>query len=298
MMQFVADGVILASIIALGAIGLSMIYNILRFANFAQGEIVSAGAYFSLAFVALLGAGVGAMGPLAFGWPLLVSIGFSMVATSIMVLVVDWLLFRQLRNKSASRITLIMAAFGVSLMGRNIITLIAGGNPINFTFYIPRSIEILPGVRMVPDDLAIIFITALSVLALYLFLSRTMMGKWMRATAENPTLAQVNGIDTRVVIRWTWIVGASLAAIAGTLQGHIVELRPEMGFNLLLPMFAALILGGVGNVYGTVLGALIIGLSQTIAVAVGLSAYREAVSFLLMLSILLVRPQGLLGERE
>ena len=298
MIQFFADGIVLAAIIALGAIGLSMIYNILRFANFAQGEIVSAGAYFSLAFVALLGAGVGTMGPLAFGWPLLVSIGFAMVVTSLMVLVVDWLLFRQLRDKHASRITLIMAAFGVSLMGRNIITLIAGGNPINFTFYIPRAVEILPGMRMVPDDLAIIFIAVLSVLALYLFLSRTMMGKWMRATAENPTLAQVNGIDTRVVIRWTWIVGTSLATIAGTLQGHIVELRPEMGFNLLLPMFAALILGGVGNVYGTVLGALVIGLSQALAVAFGLSAYREAVSFLLMLSILLVRPQGLLGERE
>ncbi len=297
-MQFVADGIVFAAIISLGAIGLSMIYNILRFANFAQGEIVAAGAYFSLAFVALLGAGVGALGPLAFGWPLLVSIGFAMIVTCLIVLVVDWLLFRQLRDKHASRITLIMAAFGISLMGRNIITLIAGGDPINYTFYIPRSVEVVPGLRIVPDDVAIILITAISVLALYLFLTRTMMGKWMRATAENPTLARVNGIDTRVVIRWTWIVGASLATIAGALQGHIVELRPEMGFSLLLPMFAALILGGVGSVYGTVLGALFIGLSQALAVAIGLSAYREAVSFLLMLAILLVRPQGLLGERE
>ena len=123
-----------------------------------------------------------------------------------------------------------------------------------------------------------------------------MMGKWMRATAENPTLAQVNGIDTRVVIRWTWIVGASLAAIAGTLQGHIVELRPEMGFNLLLPMFAALILGGVGNVYGTVLGRI------DYRAVRKLSRWRLACRrigrrspFLLMLSILLVRPQGSFG---
>ncbi len=298
MIQFFADGIVFASIIALGAIGLSMIYNILRFANFAQGEIVAAGAYFSLAFVSLLGAGVGALGPIAFGWPLIVSIGFAMVATSVLVLIVDWLLFRQLRDKRASRITLIMAAFGISLMGRNIITLIAGGDPVNYTFYIPRSVEILPGLRLVPDDLAILAVAVIAVLALYLFLNRTMMGKWMRATAENPALARVNGIDTRVVIRWTWIVGASLATIAGTLQGHIVELRPEMGFSLLLPMFAALILGGVGNVYGTVLGAVFIGLSQSFAVAFGLSAYREAVSFLLMLAVLLVRPQGLLGERE
>ena len=298
MIQFIADGIVFAAIISLGAVGLSMIYNILRFANFAQGEIIAVGAYFSLAFVALMGAGVGAIGPLAFGWPLLLSIGFAMAATSLVVLVVDWLLFRQLRDKNASRITMIMAAFGLSLMGRNLITLAAGGDPINYTFYIPRSVEYLPGLRLVPDDLAIMAIAAGSILALHLFLSRTTMGRWMRATAENPTLAQVNGIDTRSVIRWTWILGASMAAIAGTLQGHIVELRPEMGFSLLLPMFAALILGGVGNIYGTVLGAIFIGVTQALAVAVGMSAYREAVSFMLMLAILLVRPQGLLGERD
>lgn len=298
MIQFVADGIVFAAIISLGAVGLSMIYNILRFANFAQGEIIAVGAYFSLAFVMLMGAGVGAIGPLAFGWPLLLSIGFAMAATSLVVLVVDWLLFRKLRDKNASRITMIMAAFGLSLMGRNLITLAAGGDPINYTFYIPRSVEYLPGLRLVPDDLAIVAIAAGSIFALHLFLSRTTMGRWMRATAENPTLAQVNGIDTRVVIRWTWILGASMAAIAGTLQGHIVELRPEMGFSLLLPMFAALILGGVGNIYGTVLGAVFIGVTQALAVAVGLSAYREAVSFMLMLAILLVRPQGLLGERD
>ena len=221
-----------------------------------------------------------------------------MVATSLVVLVVDWLLFRQLRGKGASRITLIMAAFGVSLMGRNIITLIAGGDPINYSFFIPRAVEILPSVKVVPDDLAIVALAGVSVLSLHLYLTRTTMGRWMRATAENPTLARVNGIDTRVVIRWTWIVGASLATLAGALQGHIVELRPEMGFSLLLPMFAALIVGGVGNIYGTLLGALFIGLSQSFAVAIGLSAYREAVSFMLMLAILLVRPHGLLGERD
>ena len=297
MIQFIADGIIFAAIISLGAIGLSMVYNILRFANFAQGEIVATGAYFSLAVVTLIGAGVGAIGPLAFGWPLIASIGFAIVANCALVLLVDWLMFRPLRNKNASRITLIMAAFGLSLMGRNLITLLAGGDPINYAFHIPRAVEILPGLRLVPDDLAILAITVAAVLGLHLFLTRTTMGRWMRATAENPTLARVNGIDTRLVIRWTWIVGTGLATVAGVLQGHIVELRPEMGFSLLLPMFAALILGGVGNVYGTVLGAIFIGVAQSLAVAFGLSAYREAVAFLLMLAVLLVRPQGLLGER-
>lgn len=296
-MQYVADGIVNASLIALGAIGLSMTYNILRFANFAQGEIVATGAYISLAVVIALGAGVGALGPLAFGWPLVFALLVSLVGTSIVVLVLDWLLFRQLRHRNASRITLIMAAFGVSLMGRNLITLIAGGDPVYFSFYIQQAIEILPGVKVTPDEIVQVGVAVVCVAALYLFLSRTTMGKQMRATAENPTLAQINGVDTRSVIRWTWIIGACLAAVAGTLQGHTIQLRPEMGFDLLLPMFAALILGGVGSVYGTVLGAVIIGLGEAFAVALGASAYRLSITFLIMIAILLIRPHGLFGEK-
>ncbi len=296
MMQFVVDGIINASLIALGAIGLSLTYNILRFANFAQGEVLASGAYFALAVVVLIGAGAGAMGPLAFGWPLLFAMAVSIVATSLLVLVVDWLLFRPLREKNASRITLIMAAFGLSLMGRNIITLIAGGDPQYFSFYIPKAISVF-GLKATPDEVAMVVITVLAVLALHLFLTRTTLGKSMRATAENPTLAQINGIDTRSVIRWTWIIGASLAAIAGTMQGHTIQVRPEMGFELLLPMFAALILGGAGNMYGVIAGALVIGLSESLAVGIGLSSYRLSVAFLVMLAVLLVRPQGLFGDK-
>jgi branched-chain amino acid transport system permease protein len=290
MMQFVADGILNASLIALGALGLSMTYNVLRFANFAQGEILAIGSYFALGVVTVLGAGVGAMGPIRFGWPLLVSIPVAIVCTSVIVLIVDFLVFRPLRQSNASRITLIMAAFGLSLMGR--------GDPLYFSFYIPKAVEILPGVKMVPDDLAIIALAGIAVYSLHLFLTRTNMGRMMRAVSENPTLARINGIDLKMIIRMTWIIGTSLAVTAGTLQGHIFQAKAEMGFDMLLPMFAALILGGVGNLYGTVLGALVIGLAESFAVAFDLSAYRAAVSFTIMLAVLLVRPQGLLGERE
>ncbi|MBT3788877.1 MAG: branched-chain amino acid ABC transporter permease [Alphaproteobacteria bacterium] len=298
MMQFIADGILNASLIALGALGLSMTYNVLRFANFAQGEVLAIGAYFALGAVTVIGAGVGVMGPIKFGWPLLVSIPIAIVCTSIVVLMVDYLVFRPLRNSNASRITLIMAAFGLSLMGRNLIHLFAGGDPKYFSFYIPKAIEIMPGVKMVPDDLAIIALSAIAVVSLHLFLKRTNMGRMMRAVSENPTLARINGIDLKMIIRMTWIIGTALAVTAGTLQGHIFQAKAEMGFDMLLPMFAALILGGVGNLYGTVLGALVIGLAESFAVYFDLSAYRAAVSFMIMLAVLLVRPQGLLGERE
>jgi branched-chain amino acid transport system permease protein len=298
MIQFLIDGLVNGSIIALGAVGLSITYNVLRFANFAQGEVLAVGAYVSLALVSLMGVGIGRLGPISLGWPLLGSMVFSMLVTCLLVLGVDWVLFRILRQKQASRITFIIAAFGVSMMVRNVITLIAGGDQLFYSFYIPKAIKIMEGVKILPDDLLILFITLISVISLHVFLNRSTMGKKMRAVAENPALAMVSGINVERVFKWSWILGASLAAVAGTLHAHITQLDPEMGFELILPMFAALVVGGVTNVYGAVLGGLLIGLSESFAVAGGGAAYRGAISFMILILVLVFRPQGILGEKE
>ena len=298
MIQFLIDGLVNGSIIALGAVGLSITYNVLRFANFAQGEVLAVGAYVSLALVSLMGVGIGRLGPISLGWPLLGSMVFSTLVTCLLVLGVDWVLFRILRQKQASRITFIIAAFGVSMMVRNVITLIAGGDQLFYSFYIPKAIKIMEGVKILPDDLLILFITLISVISLHVFLNRSTMGKKMRAVAENPALAMVSGINIERVFKWSWILGASLAAVAGTLHAHITQLDPEMGFELILPMFAALIVGGVTNVYGAALGGLLIGLSESFAVAGGGAAYRGAISFMILILVLVFRPQGILGEKE
>ena len=298
MIQYVVDGLVNGSIIALGAVGLSITYNVLRFANFAQGEILAIGAYISMAFIVLMGVGIGSIGPVSFGWPLIASIILSVLVTSVVVLSIDWLLFRILRQRSASRITFIIAAFGLSLIVRNVITLIAGADQMFLSFYIPKAIPILDTFKVVPDDILILIITAICVVSLHTFLSITTVGKKMRAVAENPVLAMVNGINVKSVIRWSWIIGASLSAIAGTLHAHLTQLDPEMGFELILPMFAALIVGGVTNVYGAVLGGFLIGLTEAFAVAIDLSAYRGGIAFLIMIVVLIVRPQGILGEKE
>jgi|TARA_B100000809_G_C15139864_1_gene532614 branched-chain amino acid transport system permease protein len=298
MIQFLIDGLVNGSIIALGAVGLSITYNVLRFANFAQGEVLAVGAYVSLALVSLMGIGIGRLGPISLGWPLLGSMVFSMLVTCLLVLGVDWVLFRILRQKQASRITFIIAAFGVSMMVRNVITLIAGGDQLFYSFYIPKAIKIMEGVKILPDDLLILFITLISVISLHVFLNRSTMGKKMRAVAENPALAMVSGINIERVFKWSWILGASLAAVAGTLHAHITQLDPEMGFELILPMFAALVVGGVTSVYGAVLGGLLIGLSESFAVAGGGAAYRGAISFMILILVLVFRPQGILGEKE
>ena len=298
MIQFLIDGLVNGSIIALGAVGLSISYNVMRFANFAQGEVMAVGAYVSLGVLALMGLGIGKMGPVSFGWPLLVSILFSIMMTSIVVLITDLLVFRRLRDKDSSRITFIIVAFGISLIARNVIHLAAGGDQQFYSFYIPRAVQVFEGLKIVPDDMLILLITVLCVVLMHTFLNRTLMGKKMRSVAENPSLARVIGINVDQVIRGSWILGASLAAVSGTLHAHITQLDPEMGFELILPMFAALIVGGVTSIYGAVIGGLLIGMSEAIAVAIGWSSYRGAVSFLILILVLILRPHGILGEKE
>ncbi|RMF84474.1 MAG: GNAT family N-acetyltransferase, partial [Nitrospinota bacterium] len=128
---------------------------------------------------------------------------------------------------------------------------------------------------------------------LYLFLQRTKMGKAMRATADNPSLARITGIDTEMVVRWTWVIGAALAAASGVLYGIDAQLRPDMGWSFLLPLFAAVILGGIGNPYGALVGGLVLGIAQQVSTAFLLPTYKPAVAFVIMIILLLFKPQGL-----
>jgi branched-chain amino acid transport system permease protein len=304
MLQLIANGVIIGSVIALGAIGLTLAYSILRFANFAHGEYLTWGAY--LAWTALLGF-VAVMGPMtpiepfSFGWPLLLSLVLAAVVTAALALALDALLFRRLRRRG-SAITLIMASFGAALVLRNMLQFIYGAVPEYYSREIQVAIRLVPrdvlgGLRVTPDQLLVLGLTVVLVIALHLFLTRTTLGKAMRATSLNPQLASVTGIDVDRVIRATWIIGAVLAAVAGVFSGLTVQLRPQLGFDLLLPLFAAAILGGIGSVYGAVAGGLIVGLAESLSVPLVGAEYRAATAFVVLIAILLVRPTGLFGEK-
>lgn len=295
MMQYVVDGVIVGATLALGAIGLTLTYNILRFANFAHGELLTFGAYFALVFAAFF-ASAGTLGPLTFGWGFLLAATVAVVLTAVLALVLDWALFRPLRRSNVT-VTLVIASFGASLMLRNVVVFIWGSRPEYYSRQIAISTELLPGVRLTADELFVVVLAIILMLALHLFLVRTALGRSMRAVSDDPALAEVAGIDVRAVIRWTWIVGAGLAAIGGILFGLTVQISPEMGFNLILPMFAAAILGGVGSIYGAVLGGLLIGMAQALSVPLVGAEYKPAVAFMLMFAVLLVYPKGILGGR-
>lgn len=305
MLQLFADGLIVGSVIALGAIGVTLTYSILRFANFGHGEFLTWGAYFALTalgwFVALSGGGaMTPIGPFSFGWPLIGALVVAAAMTALLALALDWALFRRLR-RHGNAIVLVIASFGAALALRNLLQFFYGSIPEYYTREIQIAIRLVPrdvmgGMRITPDQIFVLGLATATVVGVHLFLTRTTLGRAMRATAMNPLLARVTGIDVESVVRLTWILGAVLATIAGVFAGLTGQLRPQLGFELLLPLFAAAILGGIGSVYGAVLGGLIVGLAESLAVPIVGAEYRAAMAFVVIIAILLLRPTGLFGE--
>lgn len=289
-------GVMLGGIIALGAIGLTLVYGVLRFPNFAHGELVTAGAYTAFSLMAVLPAGA-ALRPFSFGPELIVAMLLAIPVVCAVALAMDRVLFRPLRQRSASLVLFAMASLAGSFFVRSVIYLIWGSD---FMFYYPGranpALHLPFGVNIQADQI-FVFVLALVLVALsWILLERTRMGKAMRATANNPDLAQVRGINTERVIAATWILGAALAAAGGVMYGLASQIRPEMGWTLLLPMFAGAILGGIGNPIGAVVGAIIIGVAQQVSASFLNPAYGPAVAFVLLVIVLVIRPTGLFGR--
>ncbi|WP_321341226.1 branched-chain amino acid ABC transporter permease [uncultured Cohaesibacter sp.] len=299
-LQPIMDGLVNGSIIGLGAIGVTLTYSILRFANFAHGEMLSWGAYLALTVSAALGAmlpGLGTpIGPFSFGWSVPIAMVASMILTGLVALTVDWLLFGRLRKAGSAQIILVMSSFGAALALRNLLEFIYTSSPAYFTNALQISRPILPGLRATPDQLLVLVLAVIMVIAVHLLLTRSAAGRSMRAVSENPDLASLAGIDTRAVIRMVWMLGAALAAVGGIMSGVVVQIRPTMGLDLLLPLFAASILGGIGSVPGAMIAGLMVGLAEAFTVQIIGAEWRAAVSFVILVAMLLLRPQGIFGK--
>ncbi len=281
-LQVLVYGVVLGSIFALGAIGVSLTFGILRFANFAHGDLMTLGAYFALLPVAGLGLPV----PLGFL--------FAAVATAAAAILIDRLVYRRLRRTAP--VILVISSFGIALVLRSLVQLFWG--PHNQVYEAGIRLPIvIAGLRIKPDQITILAGTMILVIALHLFLQRSKMGKAMRAMADNVDLARITGIDTERVILWTWVIGAVLAAAAGVFLGLDTRLHPLMGWRLLLDVFAAAILGGIGRPYGAIVGGLVIGIAEEMSTLVFSPAYKPAVAFAILVVLLIVRPTGLFGGR-
>jgi branched-chain amino acid transport system permease protein len=279
LVQLVLYGIVLGGIVALGAVGVSLLFGILRFANFAHGDMMTLGAYMALVFVGPL-----AM-PMAIGFPL------AMVATAAMVVAIDQSLFRRLRRTAP--VILLISSFGVALILRSLIQIVWGPDNIVYS----RDI-VLPwrfwGLRIRPTHVTILAITLGLVVLLHLFLRYTRMGKAMRAMSDDPDLARVTGINTEAVVIWTWLIGGGLAAAAGIFLAMDTRLNPLLGWNFLLPVFAAALLGGIGKPYGAIAGGFVIGITTEVSTMFLPPVYKPAVAFGLIVLLLIWRPTGLL----
>jgi len=303
MLELVVYGIVFGSIISLGAIGLTLVFGIIRFANFAHGDLMSSGAYFALFMVTGVLSWIGVpdttFGSLSFGWRMLIAFPVSMFLVGCLAIAADRILYRKMRNNKSSTVMLAMSSLGVAFIIRMLILIFWGADSL---FYRPGlmrpAIEFPLGIKIRPDQVLIIILVFGLVTLLHLYMQKTKMGKAMRATADNMELALVSGIDTERVIILTWGIGGALAAAGGILYGIDVQVHAYMGWNFLIPLFAATILGTIGNIWGALVGGLVIGIAQQVSTAFLLPTYKPAVAFMLMILILLIRPKGIFGGKK
>ncbi len=317
--KVIISGAVLGSIYALGAIGITLIFGILRFAHFAHGDMMTMGAFITFLLASAFAA-LGFSAPLPSGF---IVLPFAMVIASAIALALDKGFYAPLRARGAKPVTLLIASIGVTLMIQGLIRLFFGVKSRSFFANEPKDIFRIdvpfggatrPIVITEPQILMII-VTVLAVIGLHFFLTKSKFGKAMRAMADNADLAQVSGINTKLVIRVTWIIAGALAAMAGTMLALDVTLKPDLAFNIVLPIFAAAIVGGLGHAWGAIAGGFLVGFAETMAIfnwAILLRPFREGlpewvptdlsivpteykltVAFVILVIVLLVRPTGI-----
>ncbi len=281
-MQLIINGLVIGSIIAITAIGLSMIYKTLHFVNFAHGDIVTFAAYIAL------------FANTSSNMHLACAFLVAILATILLGIFMEKVVWLPMRRKNATRTTLIIISIGFALVLRNAIIFVWGGDTKGYDIPVRRGFDLF-GATITPNQVLVIVAAVILMFFLHYILSRTMIGKAMRALSDNIDLARISGIDVDRTILWMWVIGLGLAASGGVLYGLVTAIRPSMGWFLLLPMFAAIVLGGIGNPYGTIAGGMIIGFSQELSTAVLPTEYKFAVSFVVMTVVLLIKPEGLFG---
>jgi neutral amino acid transport system permease protein len=287
--QLLANGLVTGSVIAIAAVGVSLVYGILRLVNFAYGDFMAFGALAAYACNGPLGRGI------------VVSVLVGMLATAVLSVVLDAVLWRPLRARRAGFMSLFLASIGLALVLRQVLLLAYGPQPQQYDVN-PYKVYVIGSVRLSQAQMITILVATGAILAIGLFLSRSTIGRTMRALADDRALAAIAGIDVGRVILYTWILSGLLAGLGGVLAALIqTSFDPDFGFQLLLPVFAAVVLGGVGSAYGALAGGLALGVTMEVSTWPSLlggvdPVYKPVVAFAVLIAALMVRPQGLFGR--
>ena len=285
--QTTVNGIVTGTYFALGAVGLALVFGVLRLVNFAHGEMLTFAAY-----AALLANGT-------LHIPIVAALVFGTLATAGLAVAFELALWRPMRGRGAGGFQLLLITIGLAFVIRNSIQLIAGSLPRTLNVNVTSALTLFGHVRIGRTELiaVVVGLVALVVMGLLLRLTRT--GKEMRALADDLNLAEVSGIDTQRVILVTWAFSGGLAGLAGVVSAAAIGVfTPNFGWLLLLSLFAAAVLGGLSSAYGALVGGLLLGLVEEWSTMFVDSRWKSAVGFSLLILALLVRPTGLLGRPE
>lgn len=281
-LQQTINGLVMGSSYVLTALGLTLIFGMLDMLNFAHGELLMAGAFVALALVTSL------------GLPYLVAIPLAMIAVAILGVIIQRLAFHPLRN--ADRVSLLVSSLGVSIILQNLVRLIWGPDPRNLSSPFSNVQLHFSGMALNGQRLFVVLVAALFIGILYYVIQKTKVGIAMRACAFDMETARLMGIKANKVIIMTFAIGAGMAASAGTLLAPIFSVYPTMGVMATTKAFVVVLLGGIGNVGGAIVGGLILGLVETYAAGYWSSEYKDVIAFVIMILVLLFKPAGLFGK--
>ncbi len=280
-LQLILNGIIAGSIYALFAVGLTMVYGVFRFINFAHGELIAWGAYLALLFTQTL-----------FSLPIYYAVLPALALTIAIGLAQERYVYRPLRH--GNRISLLIASIGLSYLLRNAIRIIWGSDLMTYGLKPTRGL-VFAGLSITGTQISMMAAAVLFLGGLYFLFTRTMLGKSLRAVADNMELAAIMGINMKRVSLAVWSLASVFAGVGGILLALDTSLEPLMGLTNMIKAFAAMLLGGAGNVWGALLGGLFIGIAENVGVAFVSPGYKDFISFAIIILVLLFRPKGLFG---
>ena len=300
--QVLLNSLVRASELALLSLGLTIVYDILKFANFAHTEYAVIAVYLALFLNVNLGI------------PIVPAAIIASIATGFFSILIDKTVFKRLRGYSG--IIVMVTSMGLAIAFRNTIRAIWGASAQNFSVALEKPL-ITRYFRITPLQVWIILVGLIAMVAFHLLLHRTRLGKAMRAASDNPELAQASGIDIEKIINYIWFISITFASLGGILIGMETFIIPYMGFAIIIPVFCATIMGGIGNPYGAMLGALVLALAENFGLYINFgkilslgsildfhkdlfipTSYKPAISFVMLIFVLLVRPRGILGKKK
>lgn len=279
--QTAFNGLVTGIIVTLPALAITLLFGVLKFPNFAVGAMMTVAAYMVYALNT------------HFGWGLLPATAVCALAFGLICIAIDHVTFRPLRGRSS--ITLMVASLGLGFVLENVARLFYGNAARSYDLELARPFRLLD-IRMNREQLTAIAVATVAMALMWFLLTKMPVGRAMRAVADNPSLAQVRGIDSPSIIRWTWFITGLLLAVGGVLIGMDRALEPPMGTSYLIAVFAAAILGGLGSPLGAFVGAIVIGMVSELATLVIPPNYRIGIPLVVIALILIFRPQGLFGQ--